>query len=117
MCCCCRRCFGIDWSARDKEHLGEEISDVLIYLVRLADKCDVNLPAALNDKIAKNAQKYPAELVRACACMGRFGVVLWTKWLTACAFLCGGNCRSEGRQRSTMSTNGCVYRRSGHCNK
>ncbi|KAE8900351.1 hypothetical protein PF005_g10881 [Phytophthora fragariae] len=53
-----------DWSARDKEHLGEEISDVLIYLVRLADKCDVNLPAALNDKIAKNARKYPAELVR-----------------------------------------------------
>jgi hypothetical protein len=53
----------IDWSARDKEHLGEEISDVLIYLVRLADKCDVNLPAALNDKIAKNARKYPADLV------------------------------------------------------
>ncbi|KAG3118110.1 hypothetical protein PI124_g4558 [Phytophthora idaei] len=53
-----------DWSARDKEHLGEEISDVLIYLVRLADKCDVNLPAALNDKIAKNARKYPADLVR-----------------------------------------------------
>ncbi|KAG6622758.1 XTP3-transactivated protein [Phytophthora cinnamomi] len=53
-----------DWSAREKEHLGEEISDVLIYLVRLADKCDVNLPAALNDKIAKNARKYPAELVR-----------------------------------------------------
>ncbi|KAI9983155.1 hypothetical protein PInf_007082 [Phytophthora infestans] len=53
-----------DWSPRDKEHLGEEISDVLIYLVRLADKCDVNLPAALNDKIAKNARKYPAELVR-----------------------------------------------------
>ncbi|KAG7386336.1 dCTP pyrophosphatase 1 [Phytophthora pseudosyringae] len=53
-----------DWSARDKEHLGEEISDVLIYLVRLADKCDVNLPAALNDKIAKNARKYPADLVK-----------------------------------------------------
>ncbi|CAI5742536.1 unnamed protein product [Hyaloperonospora brassicae] len=53
-----------DWSARDKEHLGEEISDVLIYLVRLADKCDVDLAAALSDKIAKNAQKYPAELVR-----------------------------------------------------
>lgn len=53
-----------DWSAREKEHLGEEISDVLIYLVRLADKCDVNLPAALNDKIAKNARKYPADLVR-----------------------------------------------------
>ncbi|RMX69082.1 hypothetical protein KXD40_005180 [Peronospora effusa] len=53
-----------DWSTREKEHLGEEISDVLIYLVRLADKCDVDLPAALNDKIAKNARKYPAELIR-----------------------------------------------------
>ncbi|CAH0484724.1 unnamed protein product [Peronospora farinosa] len=53
-----------DWSAREKEHLGEEISDVLIYLVRLADKCNVDLPAALNDKIAKNARKYPAELIR-----------------------------------------------------
>lgn len=53
-----------DWTAREKEHLGEEISDVLIYLVRLADKCDVNLPAALNDKIAKNARKYPADMVR-----------------------------------------------------
>ncbi|RLN02355.1 hypothetical protein BBJ28_00004968 [Nothophytophthora sp. Chile5] len=59
-------CFGlwVDWSARDKEHLGEELSDVLIYLVRLADKCDVDLPAALNDKITKNGIKYPADLVR-----------------------------------------------------
>ncbi|RLN59847.1 hypothetical protein BBP00_00006276 [Phytophthora kernoviae] len=53
-----------DWSAKDKEHLGEELSDVLIYLVRLADKCDVDLPAALNDKIIKNGRKYPADLVR-----------------------------------------------------
>ncbi|CEG48856.1 DCTPP1 [Plasmopara halstedii] len=53
-----------DWSAREKEHLGEEISDVLIYLVRLADKCDVNLPAAIDDKIRKNARKYPTDLVR-----------------------------------------------------
>ncbi|RLN64307.1 hypothetical protein BBJ28_00025114 [Nothophytophthora sp. Chile5] len=59
-------CFGrlVDWSVRDKEHLGEELSDVLIYLVRLADKCDVDLPAALNDKITKNGIKYPADLVR-----------------------------------------------------
>ncbi|KAJ8578411.1 hypothetical protein ON010_g791 [Phytophthora cinnamomi] len=51
--------FVTDWSAREKEHLGEEISDVLIYLVRLADKCDVNLPAALNDKDRQERQKIP----------------------------------------------------------
>ena len=90
----------IDWSARDKEHLGEEISDVLIYLVRLADKCDIDLPAALNDKIAKNARKYPAELVRTCALRVRIRVA---------DELCGiGNCRSEDRPRSTTSTSGCV---------
>jgi NTP pyrophosphatase (non-canonical NTP hydrolase) len=32
--------------------LGEEISDVLIYLVRLADVCGVDLPAAVDAKIA-----------------------------------------------------------------
>ena len=32
--------------------LGEEISDVLIYLVRLADVCGVDLPAAVDSKIA-----------------------------------------------------------------
>lgn len=32
--------------------LGEEISDVLIYLVRLADVCSVDLPAAVDAKIS-----------------------------------------------------------------
>lgn len=30
-----------DWSAKDKEDLGDELSDVLYYLIRLADRCDV----------------------------------------------------------------------------
>ncbi|OQR97769.1 XTP3-transactivated protein [Thraustotheca clavata] len=48
------------WTAAEREHLGEELSDVLIYLIRLADKCNVDLPAAALDKIKKNAIKYPA---------------------------------------------------------
>ena len=32
--------------------LGEEISDVLIYLVRLADVCSVDLPVAVDSKMA-----------------------------------------------------------------
>uniref|UniRef100_K3X2S4 dCTP pyrophosphatase 1 n=1 Tax=Globisporangium ultimum (strain ATCC 200006 / CBS 805.95 / DAOM BR144) TaxID=431595 RepID=K3X2S4_GLOUD len=53
-----------EWTPEEKTHLGEELSDVLIYLVRLADKCSVDLPTAVHDKIAKNARKYPAELVK-----------------------------------------------------
>ncbi|KAF0725614.1 hypothetical protein Ae201684_015947 [Aphanomyces euteiches] len=49
------------WSAEDNEHLGEELSDVLIYLIRLADRCNVDLPTAALRKIEKNAVKYPAK--------------------------------------------------------
>lgn len=45
----------------------EELADVLIYLVRLADKLDVDLMAAAADKIAANARKYPADRVRGSA--------------------------------------------------
>ena len=42
----------------------EEMADVLLYLVRLADRLDVDLAAAARAKIAKNAQKYPVEKAR-----------------------------------------------------
>ena len=42
----------------------EEMADVLNYLVRLADKLDVDLLAAARDKIALNAQKYPVDKAR-----------------------------------------------------
>ena len=41
-------------------HLQEELADVLMYLVRLADVCQVDLNAAAIDKLRKNALKYPA---------------------------------------------------------
>ena len=42
----------------------DEMADVLVYLVRLADKLDVDLLDAAAKKIAKNAEKYPAAKVR-----------------------------------------------------
>ena len=45
----------------------EEMADVLNYLVRLADKLDVNLVEAARDKIRVNAQKYPVEKSRGSA--------------------------------------------------
>jgi NTP pyrophosphatase (non-canonical NTP hydrolase) len=45
----------------------EEMADVLNYLVRLADKLDVNLLEAARDKIQVNALKYPVEKSRSSA--------------------------------------------------
>lgn len=42
----------------------EELADVLLYLVRLADKLDVDLPAAARAKLLRNAEKYPVERAR-----------------------------------------------------
>lgn len=42
----------------------EEMADVLNYLVRLADKLDVDLLVAARDKVALNAQKYPVDKSR-----------------------------------------------------
>lgn len=41
-----------------------EMADVLVYLVRLADKLDIDLGAAVSEKMQLNRQKYPAERVR-----------------------------------------------------
>ncbi|BBN00444.1 dCTP diphosphatase [Marchantia polymorpha subsp. ruderalis] len=55
------------WNVSEKEHLGEELSDVLLYLVRLADICEVDLGQAALRKIKKNAKKYPVELCKGTA--------------------------------------------------
>ena len=42
----------------------QEMADVLLYLVRLADKLGVDLEQAAFAKIARNAAKYPVEKAR-----------------------------------------------------
>ena len=42
----------------------DEIADVQMYLARLADKLDINIGEAIEQKIVKNEDKYPAELVK-----------------------------------------------------
>jgi len=51
----------------DPEKLAEvelEIADIQIYLVRLADKLQVDVMAAVEKKLAINAHKYPPDKVR-----------------------------------------------------
>ena len=49
------------WPDKERKALEEEMSDILIYLVRLADKCHVDLPSAVLKKIELNRKKYPIE--------------------------------------------------------
>ena len=44
--------------------LQEEVADVLLYLVRLADKLDIDLATAATEKMKLNAAKYPAAKAR-----------------------------------------------------
>jgi dCTP diphosphatase len=44
-----------------------ECADVLIYLIRLADKLNIDLIAAAHEKIEENERKYPADKVRGSA--------------------------------------------------
>ena len=46
------------------ERVRLEMADVLIYLLRLADKLDVDLARAATEKVALNELKYPADRVR-----------------------------------------------------
>jgi NTP pyrophosphatase (non-canonical NTP hydrolase) len=50
-----------------REQVALEMADVLLYLVRLADRLDIDLPAAALRKLAINAQKYPIERARGSA--------------------------------------------------
>lgn len=51
-------------SPEQAKAIRREIADVFIYLIRLADKLDVNLIESAHEKIAENAVKYPVEKAR-----------------------------------------------------
>ena len=47
-----------------RARVQEELADVLLYLIRLADKLDIDLARAAVDKMAVNAKKYPVRKAR-----------------------------------------------------
>lgn len=54
----------LNLSASQHEQVALEMADVFIYLLRLADKLDIDLLEIARRKIVLNEQKYPAEKVR-----------------------------------------------------
>ena len=53
--------------ADKREQVAQELADVFLYLVRLADRLDIDLMDAAQRKIVINAHKYPADKVRGSA--------------------------------------------------
>ncbi len=44
-----------------REHISEEMADVLYFLVRMAQKYKIDLSEALDKKMEKNEKKYPID--------------------------------------------------------
>ncbi|OOM68707.1 MazG nucleotide pyrophosphohydrolase domain protein [Clostridium sp. BL-8] len=51
------------WDEEDfnKEHVLEELADVMVYCIHMADSLGVNLEEIINSKMDKNEKKYPVE--------------------------------------------------------
>ncbi|MHB1566588.1 MAG: nucleotide pyrophosphohydrolase [Acidiferrobacter sp.] len=54
-------------TAAQQQAVAEEAADILLYLIRFADRTGIDLERAAWQKIEKNAQKYPADQVRGSA--------------------------------------------------
>lgn len=48
-------------SSDEGEHVREELADILIYLVRVADILEVDLAVAAGAKIDRNEQRFPPD--------------------------------------------------------
>ena len=49
----------LDLDAETREDVALEMADILIYLVRMADRCEVDLNDAVKRKLVINGKKYP----------------------------------------------------------
>ncbi len=48
-----------DHAVKEKEALAEELADVAMYLIELADNLNIDLDRAITRKMKKNALRYP----------------------------------------------------------
>lgn len=58
------------WSGGDtagdgkRDEMLEELADILVYCIHMADKLDADIPEIIAAKMEKNAAKYPVEQAR-----------------------------------------------------
>lgn len=57
-----------DAASRDKrDEIADEIADVAVYLIELADNLGIDLAQAIRDKLDHNAAKYPVDKAKGSA--------------------------------------------------
>lgn len=54
----------ITTTEKGRRKVEEEVADIAIYLLRLCDKLEIDLNAAISRKISINEQKYPVALAK-----------------------------------------------------
>lgn len=59
-----RQLQAADLAPEDRERIQEEVADVVLYAMLLADKAGFDLPSALRAKLAANAERYPVDKAR-----------------------------------------------------
>ncbi len=63
------------WTLRDpgplRQRVEDELADIAIYLLRLADVVNIDVVDAVTDKIERNRERFPADDVRGRAVRGR----------------------------------------------
>ncbi|MBZ5753277.1 MULTISPECIES: nucleotide pyrophosphohydrolase [Metabacillus] len=47
--------------AESKQNIKEEMADILIYLIQMADKLEIDIEEEVYQKLEKNALKYPVK--------------------------------------------------------
>ena len=52
------------WCREKMDQIQEELADVLIYSLMMADACQLDVDAIIREKLKRNAEKYPADTVR-----------------------------------------------------
>lgn len=54
-------CFQWNSDQYDKEHVLEELADVMVYCMQMAIALDVDMEEIIQSKMLKNAKKYPVD--------------------------------------------------------
>lgn len=67
-----------DKAVGDKEALAGELADILIYSFNFAERNGIDIPQAIEKKLAKTAKKYPASDFK-----GKYGATREKAWLDA----------------------------------
>lgn len=63
--CCSIDPYSAGWSEQERDKLGQELSDTLLYLVRLAERCHIDLPSEMIKKFELNETKFPIKTTSA----------------------------------------------------